>query len=89
VLRAGVESRMVPVAILPPADALIVAEPAATPVTSPLDETVATAVFDDAHGRCVRACGEREGDPRGRYGGGAEEDGSGAHQGLSFCCQYL
>ena len=34
---------------LPPADALIVAEPAATPVTSPLDETVAAAVFDEAH----------------------------------------
>jgi hypothetical protein len=33
----------------PPADALIVAAPAATPVTSPLDETVATAVFVEAH----------------------------------------
>jgi len=37
------------VPVLPPADALIVAEPVATPVTSPLDETVATAVFDDVH----------------------------------------
>jgi len=34
---------------LPPADALIVAEPAATPVTSPLDDTVATPVFDEVH----------------------------------------
>ena len=38
---------------LPPADALIVAEPAATPVTSPLDETVATAVLDDVHVKVV------------------------------------
>ena len=37
------------VPVLPPADALIVAEPAATPVTRPLDETVATPVFDDVH----------------------------------------
>jgi hypothetical protein len=37
------------VPVFPPADALIVAEPAATPVTSPLDDTVATAVLDDVH----------------------------------------
>jgi hypothetical protein len=41
------------VPVLPPADALIVAEPAATPVTSPLDETVATAVFDDVQVKAV------------------------------------
>jgi hypothetical protein len=37
------------VPVLPPADALIVAEPADTPVTRPLDEIVATPVFDDTH----------------------------------------
>jgi len=38
---------------LPPADALIVATPAATPVTSPDVETVATALFDERHVKVV------------------------------------
>ena len=38
---------------LPPADALIVATPAATPVTSPDVETVATALFDELHVKVV------------------------------------
>lgn len=34
---------------LPPAEARMVVDPAATPVTNPPEETVATAVFDDVH----------------------------------------
>jgi hypothetical protein len=40
---------IVDVPVLPPAVAVTLAEPAATPVTRPLLETVATAVFDDTH----------------------------------------
>jgi len=45
---AGAETVIDEVPDLPPADALIVATPAATPVTIP-DETVATALFDELH----------------------------------------
>lgn len=40
---------MADVADFPPLDAVIVAEPAATPVTLPVWLTVATALFDDDH----------------------------------------
>ena len=40
---------IVDVPVLPPAVAVTLAEPEATPVTRPLVDTVATAVFDDAH----------------------------------------
>ena len=45
----GAGTVTVDVAVLPPADALIDAMPAATPVTRPDIETVATAVFDELH----------------------------------------
>ena len=50
---AGVETVIDELPDLPPADALIVATPAATPVTSPDVETVATALFDELHLKVV------------------------------------
>jgi hypothetical protein len=45
----GAGTVIVDVPVLPPADALIDAVPAATPVTSPVVDTVATALFDELH----------------------------------------